>query len=385
MNVIRVLHVDDDSAMLEVSKQILMDLEGCFEFDSACCVDEALKKLAVEQYDVVISDYDMPGTNGLQFLEALREQSNDIPFILFTGKGREEIAIKALNLGADAYINKQGNPETVYGELSHSVQKTTERKRAKKLLAKNQDRLRRAQAIARVGNWELDLRTQKMWASEEAFKIYGFEQTDDSLPLKLVQQVALPEFRPILNSALQDLIMNNKEYNLEFKIKRYNDGQERFIHSQAELVYDDDKTPIMVNGVIQDVTERKRVEEALIVSEKNYRNLINGMGESAWVVDFEGNFVEVNDAAVEMLGYSREELLSLGIKGIDTYLDPEQVKNLMSHVVSGKNQVFETVHTSKDGTKIPVEISSSLITYQEKRAILAIARNITQRKKLMIH
>ena len=148
---------------------------------------------------------------------------------------------------------------------------------------------------------------------------------------------------------------------------------------------DNDKTPIMVNGVIQDITERKRVEEALIVSEKNYRNLINGMGESAWVVDFEGNFVEVNDAAVEMLGYSREELLSLGIKGIDKYLDPEQVKNLMSHVVSGKNQVFETVHTSKDGTKIPVEISSSLITYQEKRAILAIARNITQRKKLMIH
>jgi PAS domain S-box-containing protein len=109
--------------------------------------------------------------------------------------------------------------------------------------------------------------------------------------------------------------------------------------------------------------------------------LINGMGESAWVIDFVGNFVEVNDAAVEMLGYSREELLSLGIKGIDKYLNPEQVKNLMSRVVSGKNQVFETVHTTKDGTEIPVEISSSLITYQEKQVILAIARNITERKK----
>ncbi len=241
--------------------------------------------------------------------------------------------------------------------------------------------MRRAQSIARVGNWELDLRTQKMWASEEAYKIYGLERIGDSLSLKFAQQVPLPEFRSTLNSALHDLITSNKEYNLEFKIKRPNDGQERFIHSQAELAFGDDKTPIMVNGVIQDITDRKKVEEALIVSEKNYRNLINGMGESAWVIDFEGNFLEVNDAAVEMLGYCREELLSLGIKGIDKYLSPEQVKNLISRVASGKNQIFETVHTSKDGTEIPVEISSSLITYQEKPANLAIARNITKRKK----
>ncbi len=103
-NVIRVLHVDDDSTIIETSKQILMDLDSCFEFDSACCVDDAFKKLAFGQYDVVISDFDMPGTNGLQFLEELREKNNETPFILFTGKGREEIAIKALNLGADAYI-----------------------------------------------------------------------------------------------------------------------------------------------------------------------------------------------------------------------------------------------------------------------------------------
>ena len=82
-----------------------------------------------------------------------------------------------------------------------------------------------------------------------------------------------------------------------------------------------------------------------------------------------------------MLGYSREELLSLGLKGIDNYMTLEQVNNSANLVVSGNHQVFETMHTSKDGRKIPVEISSILITYKEKPAILAIARNITNRKK----
>ena len=131
---IRVLHVDDDSSLRKISKLILLDLDSSFEIDQACCVDEGLSKLAVGCYDVVVSDYEMPQKDGLQFLTELREQKNEIPFILFTGKGREEVAIKALNLGADGYHNKQGNPETVYGELSHSINLVVDRSKAKQAL-----------------------------------------------------------------------------------------------------------------------------------------------------------------------------------------------------------------------------------------------------------
>ena len=111
-----------------------MDM-GNFEIDNACCVDEAFKKLSTGQYDVVISDYEMPQKNGLDFLKELREQKNQIPFILFTGKGREDVAVKALNLGADRYLNKNGSPETVYCELAHAINKTVERKKSAQLLA----------------------------------------------------------------------------------------------------------------------------------------------------------------------------------------------------------------------------------------------------------
>ncbi len=129
-SVIRVLHVDDDSSLLELSEQILVGM-GAFNIDHACCVDEALKKLASESYDLVVSDYEMPTKNGLEFLQELREQKNYIPFIMFTGKGREEVIIKALNLGADRYVNKNGDPETVYFELSHAITATVEQKKSK--------------------------------------------------------------------------------------------------------------------------------------------------------------------------------------------------------------------------------------------------------------
>jgi PAS domain S-box-containing protein len=131
-----------------------------------------------------------------------------------------------------------------------------------------------------------------------------------------------------------------------------------------------------------DITERKKAEEALRMSEKNYREIINGMNETAWVIGFDGKFVDVNDAAVKALGYSREELLSMGPSDIDNSLSREQIKGLIKRMPADQIQVFETTHTTKDGKKIPVEISSSLVTYHGKKAILSIARNITERKQM---
>jgi len=70
---------------------------------------------------VIVSDYQMPIKDGLDFLKELQDINCNIPFILFTGKGKEEVVIEALNLGADYYINKLGKPETVYGELRHTI------------------------------------------------------------------------------------------------------------------------------------------------------------------------------------------------------------------------------------------------------------------------
>jgi signal transduction histidine kinase len=130
---ILVLHVDDDPLILSASKMILED-EGKFQIEVASNVDEAFKKLEDKPFDAVISDYDMPKKTGLQFLEELRSRKNEIAFVMFTGKGQEEVAVKALNLGADRYINKNGDTEAVYCELSYALSKIVERKRNRRMV-----------------------------------------------------------------------------------------------------------------------------------------------------------------------------------------------------------------------------------------------------------
>ena len=352
-------------------------MEGNLEIDHACCVDEAFKKLATGIYDIVVSDYEMPQKDGLQFLKELREQNNEIPFILFTGKGREELAIKALNLGADGYINKQGSTETVYGELSHDIRSATEKAKAKLAIEKSERRYRELYEKSPLGYQSLDAEGHFIDVNQAWLDLLGYSR----------EEVIGRWFGDFLVPTQVELFRERFPYfksagriHSEFEIKR-KDGSIALIGFDGIIGHDLAGNFKQTHCVLQDITERKKAEEALIESEANYRNLINGMNETAWVIDFDGNFVEVNAAAVKALGYSKEELLSIGIKGIDKHLSPEQIKKLVSTMVTIRNRVFETVHTAKDGKEIPVEISSSLITYQGKQAILSIARNISERKK----
>jgi PAS domain S-box-containing protein len=131
-----------------------------------------------------------------------------------------------------------------------------------------------------------------------------------------------------------------------------------------------EKMEALVNEKVKEIEENEK-----------YRELINGMNYTAWVVDLDANFVDVNDAAVKVLGYSREELLRMGPTDIDSSLTKEQILHLVRNMPADQTQVFETSHTTKKGKKIPVEISSSLVTYQGKQAILSIARDISERRK----
>ena len=134
---IGVLQIDGDLVFLKEAKAVL-EAKGEFEVCTVLSVKDAFRRLEKGQYDVIVSDYQIPGKDGLQFLRELREGGNAIPFIVFTGKGREEVAVKALNLGADGYFNKIGAPETVYGELAHGIRQAVARRMVEEALRRSQ-------------------------------------------------------------------------------------------------------------------------------------------------------------------------------------------------------------------------------------------------------
>jgi PAS domain S-box-containing protein len=131
----------------------------------------------------------------------------------------------------------------------------TQRKREEEVLRKNAQLLRRAEEVAKFGSWEFILDKNEVHASEGAWILYGLEPNEWIIPY--VQQVPLPEYRPMLDKALKELIGQGMPYNIEFKIRRPADGKIIDIHSIAE--YDAEKN--VVFGVIQDITDRKRAEE----------------------------------------------------------------------------------------------------------------------------
>ncbi|MDH7510613.1 MAG: PAS domain S-box protein [Methanolinea sp.] len=128
-NLYRILYVDDEPALLDIVR-LYLEKKKRFIVDTATSAGEALKKMQCNPpYDAVVCDYQMPVMDGIGFLRVLRKHGDDIPFIIFTGKGREDIVIQALNEGADFYLQKGGDPASQFAELAHVIQKVVRQKR----------------------------------------------------------------------------------------------------------------------------------------------------------------------------------------------------------------------------------------------------------------
>ena len=136
-----VLYVDDEECLLEIGKTFL-EMDGSMQVEVSTSAQLKLQEWGTTSYDVVVSDYEMPLVNGIEFLETLRSRGDRTPFIIFTGRGREEVVIKALNAGADFYIQKGGAPRAQFAELTHKIKKAAERKRTEYALERSNSILR---------------------------------------------------------------------------------------------------------------------------------------------------------------------------------------------------------------------------------------------------
>ncbi|MDD1697037.1 MAG: PAS domain S-box protein, partial [Methanoregula sp.] len=128
-----VLYVDDEPMLLELAK-IFLEQTGDFRVDTLTSAPAALDILGRTSYDCIISDYQMPVMDGIVFLKTVRSRGNALPFIIFTGKGREDVVIEALNSGADFYLQKGGDPKAQFAELAHKIRQAIEIRRAQKTM-----------------------------------------------------------------------------------------------------------------------------------------------------------------------------------------------------------------------------------------------------------
>ncbi len=126
---ISVLFVDDEPVLVDIGR-LFLKRAGDFSVTGVLSGQEAVKLLQENTYDVIISDYQMPGMNGIELLRFVRKQCGDIPFILFTGRGDEGVAGDAVNAGVNFYVQKGGDPKLQFADIAHKIETAVERRRA---------------------------------------------------------------------------------------------------------------------------------------------------------------------------------------------------------------------------------------------------------------
>jgi len=136
---ITVLFVDDEPMLLELSKRYL-ETTGRFRVDTATSAQAALQKLKAGCYDAVVSDYQLPGMDGITFLTSLRNEYPILPFLFFTGRGREEVVIGAFEKGADCFVQKGGAPKPQFTELMHKIEQAVRHRAAERELRESEQR-----------------------------------------------------------------------------------------------------------------------------------------------------------------------------------------------------------------------------------------------------
>jgi two-component system, cell cycle sensor histidine kinase and response regulator CckA len=221
----------------------------------------------------------------------------------------------------------------------------SERVIAEAELRESEARLVRAQAVAHVGNWEMELPSKEMWASAEAKRIYGLPSDSPHFSHEIARSVPLEEEHPRLDAALDDLVTGRGPYDLEFRIRRAEDGAIRLIHSTADLAADESGVPTRVVGVIEDITERRRAEAALKESEE----LLLQSQKMEAVGQLAGGIAhDFNNLLTAIIGYS------------DLVLGDERVENLSA---------WDDVHEIKAAAERASALTRQILAFSRRQAL----------------
>ena len=346
---IRILYADDEPTMLDLTKEFLeMDPDLMVELVPSAA--EAINALQGGAYDVVISDYQMPGMDGLEFLRWLRASGNLVPFILFTGKGREDVVVKALDDGADYYVQKGTDTKAQFAELRHKVRLVSERRSAEKAFRESEERHRSLFETMIQGVIYFDSNGKVLAANPAALRF---------LQVELAQVEGLfVEGRSLLADMNGDPIPRSKTpWARAMKEKcQVTSDVVVLLRGREEGVFEVSCIPAPTGAAVPDqyyvvfneLTDRFRAD----ASERRFRDLFDNMEEGVAMhrlvfggdgeaVDYE--ILEVNRGFEALVGLKRSEVVGRMASDIYGQVAP-YLKEYARVAITGEPYKFETFY-----------------------------------------
>ena len=257
----------------------------------------------------------------------------------------------------------------------------TERERAEALIRESEARLAEAQRLARFGYWERDLATNKLTWSDELYHIFGKEKSDDHFTLEEFLALVVESDREYVKESLEKIKSQRTPANIEYSIYTPR-GERRTIHNSIYMEFDTFGKLTRLFGTAQDVTARKRSENAVRESEKKYRYLFEYNPLPMWVLDTDTlEFLDVNHAALEHYQYTRDEFLALPYQAIKSAEEKKHFSDFKERISAQPLNAGLWIHQKRDKSTMDVEILFHTIDHPNKNACLAIVTDVTDKLK----
>ncbi|WP_320042541.1 PAS domain S-box protein [uncultured Desulfobacter sp.] len=296
-----------------------------------------------------------------------------------------QIGKKCFEVVVDPILNAKGRPT----KYIHIITDITENKQIYTKLRQSQRLLANSQRLAKIGGWEWDVAFQKMYWTKELYRLHGFDPKnfDPGSPYHIEASLGCykREDRSILLDAFWGCVEEGIAYDLEFEFKKLS-GEKIWIRTTAESILKGDKVKKVIGNVI-DVTEFKMANDALLIQSERIKTFFNSINEAIFVYPLKkegfASFMEVNHIACKQYGYTYDEFLNISVPNITVTPDVSEhgKRDFRKELIKKGQLIFETTHIKKTGETFPVEINSNIFYQNRKPYILALVRDITERKE----
>lgn len=386
LEVIKILLVEDEwshAKLVEVFLAGTTQLE--VDITHVLSLKECLETLNKQSYDVVLLDLNLGDSNGINTLESLFEKVPDASVVLLTGNDDDRVGITAIQKGAQDFLNKNHLDTAT---LTKAVLYAHQRKELQADLAYSNQKLKEAQELAKLGNYQIDIDQKKIFWSDQLFKLLGLPvNSKSSYRAYLRTVIELDRARVI--QQIRTTLKNLGEFNIEHKIKVNN---KIFYVRNAGRVYLDEisKSRKMI-GTVQDITEYKEAENQLQENRKRYEIIFNDSQEAIYVSTFEGQLKDRNTAFLKLVGCTEEQLDKMENAASHFYVNQEdrkEFKRIIEEKGVVKNYPIQLKKYSLDNNPnqdeiIDCEISASLWKDSDGKILgyQGLIRDITEQKR----
>ena len=383
---VKILVVDDDEVDRMAVRRALKAAGVQMELLEVGDCAGAIATLQQQSVDCIFLDYHLPDGDGLSLVQEVRALGITVPVVVLTGQGDEKIAVQLMKAGACDYISKASlSPENLYQTLRQTIRvhrAEIDAALANEKLRESEERYRLVLEGSNDGIWDWYCATDEVYCNERLLEIIGVSRSEFSFTPAAFTELMHPEDLPRIQAVIKAHLTRGEKCEAEFRI-RHTSGEYRYCIARGKAQRDARGCPLRMSGIISDITERKQLEEALRVSESRFRRLAEANIIGIILTDLDGNILEANQAFLEIMGYSKRDLISGRLHWVQmtppeyALLDQWAIAELRT---TGVCASFEKECIRKDGSRVPILLGAALVEHLQETAICFVI-DLSERKQ----